>query len=819
MRNIQNAHILISSNSLTHGKENKKKANTKEVFYSFVNDWKTNFIQRIKLESKSRKFVFTFADAVERSEGLRTKTDEVFIEYFEYVNSDPLKENDYYKYLSSYKNGKRLDDKYFKHDLELLHELYKKTDENPEYSPFSKSLWNRYVLFMLFKFRGVYDEKHEKIFGIKSDKNREYSPITSISRPLRGMLPMSLKLKEFDISRANPTFIDIELDIERKEDVYSLIDKGKFNKLINTHKDVKNASIEAVRAELRPIYNGSVEKVITEERFNNKGRMFEDLTKYEVEYINKFVIENNIETFVRLHDAVIVPADADVRILEFGKVKFKSKELRPPEIVNPLNLFYSFSHKGEVITSAYQYKEFFEQENLIRITEQDNDKITVFKDTNNVIKAFNYKTDTAPFLSENINEFDVSKVENQIAKDNHSSIYGGFLLLNPKPLVYYSDTASTFGIPFKNGFCKYSKGSDEIVTMNYKDVNGFFAPHATQTRCFEFQENPEMSVFERFLTMVSTRKDPASDTLTESEQETADLFYRMFGYLCHTYKNVSFSPAIILSDEDANDESRNGGRGKSLIIRAVEQVKKTLIKGGNEFKGDYIHRFADLDRANKVYVIDDVPASFKYDDLYTNIAGDISCERKGKAAETISFKDAPKFVITTNWAVRYDDEATSTNRRFIEFQLTDFFNINNTPMDVFEHNFFESWDGIEWNNFYNFVFACVANYIKNGLTAPICKKNDDNFRAYFNNDSILQEFERIFSELTEKQNEFKVNDFLTLYKHPNNELRFDNLFTHKNLKKLIDVYIKYNNLKINYNQRNRSWVIDSYFFNENDSTY
>jgi hypothetical protein len=812
-------HSLNIINGLSKAKDNKNEANTKEIFNSFVNDWKTKFIRRIKSETNSRKLVFTYFDAVERSEGLITKTDAVFIEYFNYINKNPLRENDYYKYLSSYKSGKRLDDKYFRHDLELLNELYQKTDENPDYTPFSVSLWQRYVLFMLFKFNGLYNEQLNDTFGVKVKENREYNPVTSITRPLRGMLPPSLKLKEFDISRAYPTFIDLELNINRTEDVYSLIDKRKFNMLLNTHKDIKNASIDSVRRELKPIYGNLVNKVITEDRFNNKGRLFQDLTKYEAKYINEFIKANKIDMFVRLHDAVIVPLKDEVNVLEFGAVKFKVKELRAPEIINPVKTFYSFGDKGEVVTSAYQYKEFFEQENLIRITEQDNDKITVFKDTNNVIKAFNYRTDTAPFLSENVNEFDVCEVENQIAKDNHSAIYGGFLLLNPKPLIYYSDTATTFGIPFKNGFCMYSKGGDEIVTMHYNDVNGFFAPHATQTRFFEFQENPEMSIFQRFLTMVATRKDPESQMLTDSEQKTADLFYRMFGYLCHTYKNVSFSPAIVLSDEGANDESRNGGRGKSLIVKAVEQVQKTLIKGGNEFDGNYRHRFADLERAHKVYVIDDVPASFKYDDLYTNIAGDISCERKGKTAETINFKDAPKFVITTNWAVRYDDEATSTNRRFIEFQLTDFFNINNTPKDVFEHNLFENWDGFEWNKFYNFVFACVANYIENGLTAPTYKKNDDNFRAYFYNDSILQEFERVFSELTEQQNEFKVNDFLILYKHYSNELRFDNLFTHKNLKKLIDVYIKYNNLKIHYNQRNRSWVIDICFFNENDSTY
>jgi len=127
---------------------------------------------------------------------------------------------------------------------------------------------------------------------------------------------------------------------------------------------------------------------------------------------------------------------------------------------------------------------------------------------------------------------------------------------------------------------------------------------------------------------------------------------------------------IILSDMGADDNSRNRGRGKTIIANALSEVQKTMIKGGNEFDGGYRHRFADLDEAYKIYVIDDVPASFNFNDLYTNIVGDISVEPKGKASRTIEFKETPKFLITTNWVVRYDEKATSTNRRFIEFKLT-----------------------------------------------------------------------------------------------------------------------------------------------------
>lgn len=796
-QNTNSSNILVAENM--------------SKYTDFITEWQTDFTSRIKQAINSKKHVFTINDAIEKSEGRRTPLDNVFIEHFKFISSNPLRNNDYFKYLNSYKSGKKLNEKYFKHDLELLHQLYKKVDENPTYSPFSKTNWEKYVLFMLLKFKGLYNpENMDVIFNVKIDENREYNPITSLSRPLRGMLPQSLKLKEFDIYRAYPTFIDLELGNNREIDVYSLIDKRNYNRLLNTHNEVENATIESVRNELRCVYDNRVDEVITEKRFNNKGQMFKDLTKYEAHYINEFINANNIVKYVRLHDAVIVLENTEITQTEFGTVKFNSKEVKPPAIINNMKSFYQIDADNKVITEPVYYKEFFEQENFVRVSEQDNDKVTIFRDSNNVVIPFNYKTDTVSFLSKNINEYDTREVENKISKD-HNGIYSGFILIPPKELIYYSDSKNEFGIPFKNGFCKYTKGDEETQTLKYKEVNGFFAQHPTQEKNFEFKEYTEPCEFERFLTMVSVAKDPLNEQLTDEEENTRMQFFKMFGYLCHSYKDQSFSPAIILSDEGANDISRKGGRGKTLITKALQNVRNTKIKGGNEFDGSYRHKFADLEQEHKIYVIDDVLAGFNYDDLYTNIIGDITCERKGKAAITIPFKDAPKFVITTNWAVRYDAEATSTNRRFLEFKLTNYFNEDNTPNDVFNHRLFEDWDSDEWNRFYNFVYACVGYYLEFGLDAPKYDKEEDNYRAYFSNDVIIEEFERIFSSISNKADGFNATNFLDLYKSNENPLRNEGYFHHKNIKKIVDAYVKHKKLNFEYNLTKRKWFNKSDF--------
>ncbi|MBO0592929.1 hypothetical protein I2486_16110 [Cellulophaga sp. E16_2] len=774
----------------------------KENYNSIFNEWEESFIKKIKSETGSRKIDFDLFDAIKRSKNIRTPFDSCMIQYFNFINSNPLNENDYFKYLDSYTKGKELYLKFFRHDVNKLKAYYKKADKE-DYQPFNIENYNRYVLFMMLKLKGLYRMEYDAIFRVIQKEGREYNPLTSIPSVLRGELP--IKVKEYDIKRAYPTFIDNQLKIERREDVYSLIDKRRFNMLLNMHTGIKNASIDVLRHELKPVYGNKVNEVITDSRFNTKGGLFKELVLLEEKAIVDFVNANNLKNYVRLHDGVFVLANIKCSKLNIEPVEFAIKECIKPKVINDTKIFYQFNQLGKLITSPKQYADFLETEKFIRVTEQDNDKVTIFKDSNNVVAPINHKTDVVPFLKNNINEFNTDEVENRIAREATNTIYGAFLLLEPKPLLYYTDSKDSFGLPFKNGFFKYELGNEELVQTDYENVNGFFAPHNTQGKEFDYNLMDE-SIFETFLKMACTGKDPRTQKLTDEDLKTFDSFRYMIGYLCHNFKDSSFSPAIILSDEGANDLNRNGGRGKTLITKAIAHVQKTLIKGGDEFKPNYIHNFADLTKDVNVYILDDVPAGFNYDAMYTNILGEISCQRKGKAAQNISFKEAPKFLITTNWAVRFDENSTSTNRRFVEFKLTDFFNINRTPKKEFNQTFFEDWTTEEWNKFYSFIYRCVADYLVNGLIPIEYDKEYDNFIAYFNNDSVLDEFERVFNIVKTYKRGFNVSDFLAAYKDPMNPLKYEKYFHNNNVKGLIQVYLKYKQLPFEYSQMNRKWI-------------
>ena len=773
-----------------------------------MSDWKEEFTKRTQTESNSRKEQFSFIDACQKTKH-HTNRDKVFLLVEAFLRNKPLKNNDYVKFVSCYiKTGKKLDAKYFRNNLNKLIEYYKKADEakakSETLNPFSTKAYNKYVLFMALKFSGEYTSDLDKAFGVQTVGHREYNPLTNLPSVLRGELPF--KVKEFDIKRAFPTFIDIELVKEYRHTVYEKIDKKKFSYLLNSNVTNKDADRNIILKELLKVYGNDADKVCTLERFNAKGGAFMDFSRYEKEYIERFITENDLVNYVRLHDGVFVLAETDCNFFVFDWVEFAIKECIKHPIENEIVNFYTIDESDKVYTSPTMYANFFIQEKFIRISTAD-DKIFLLKNTNNVVEYYNYKTDTVAFLKDNINEFgrSFSAVADVIAKESFSVILQGFLLIPSIELNYYSDTKNTFGLPFKNGFFEFN-GTD-IVCKEYTDVKGFFAPHAIQSR--EFKYTDEVGDFEQFLIRACTGQ---KETNSQEKNTTIESFKTMFGYLCHNYKDMTNNPCIVFTDADADDVTRNGRRGKSLVSKALQEVQESIIKGGREFDSGYTFVFAELEKKHNIYIIDDVPAGFKYDDLYTNILGDISCQRKGLKAETIKFKDTPKFLITSNWVVPYDAKNASTNGRFIEYKFTNYYTNSHTPKDEFKSSFFQDWDSDEWSRFYSFVFRCVKLYLQKGIIKTQYDKAGDNYKAYFNNDAIFSEFHRIINQFVDDPfcTEFTVSDFLNVYNDTFNPLRFEKMFTIRNTKRLIDAWVgKFNSESIDFGieyTNRRKWV-------------
>ena len=802
----------------------------------------TSDVKKIN-EVKSTKF--TIDDAIRIGEETATEEELLFINLYRFLKSNPLKNNQYYNYIVAYEKGYKLNENLFAYDLKRLHKEYAKIDKAKEYaeknfksylSKYSVRKFEDYVVFMMLKLEGFYRPEYDSYFSVKKEKmlSREYNPLTNIPSILRAELP--IEVMEFDISRAFPSFIDKQLGIKaRKEDVYSLIDKETFNTLLNTHKGSKGANISDVRKQLKPIYKDRVNDVITEERFNTKGKLFKEFEILETEYINKFVNHNLEEAhikFVRLHDGIFIKANTDTEefVLDFEGIQFKIKECikeQPTkEIQKP---FYDFNSKGEVVTRPTAYADLFEAHNMLRITDEDNDEIVIFKDTNNVVKSYNWKTETVSFLINQITHHRVQEIKDKIAKDISGNIRQGYLLMQPRELKYYKDTADCFGLPFKNGFI-YVDSEGNIKRKNYSDVEGFFHPNK-RLQNFDFEYTDEVGEFERFISLAFTKKDVLKDYLEDEDKLVLHRVNTMIGYLSNSYKNPADSVAVILTDLGANGDDRRGGRGKSLIQKALYEVTNYEYGDGGLLKMDYNHTFGQVKPYIDLVIVEDAKKNFNWHSFYNLINSDWSVNSKGKEVKTIPFKLAPKLLFNTNYIFGFNSADTSTRRRFAEYKLTDFFNERCSPKTYFskvdgkEVNFFDDWNVQEWNRFYSYIFRCLKSYMKDGILRIQYDKTEDHFRIKFGykGEPKYDEFKRIWDEvvyLNKARGYFTTTDFLKVYRQ--GSYVYEKWFTDVKTKQYIEPWIKYHNIKGVYKNSRRQIVIPPDYdenYEKTDSDY
>lgn len=772
---------------------------------SFIKSWKAEFISKIKKSSKSRAGKFDFDKAKSYTSLISDPLDKLLIRYVDFIQTNPLRKNDYVKYVNAYSQGRSLDKSYFRHDLKKLEAYYKKIDDQKKkenkLNLFSTENWETYVLFLMLKLEGLYSEEFDSIFNVKHIDNREYNPATKIPSVLRAELPY--KVKEFDIHQANPTFVCKEIGIEPIKDIYSKIGKKELLSLLNTHKGIIGADLGETRKKLGRIFGGrNSAKILTEYRFKNKGQMFRDLAKYEEEYIKRFVRLNDCKNYVRLHDAVIVKEEIQCDFLELEPVVFKCTPLTRPEIINNKINWYD----DQLKTSPSRYADFLIQEGFKRISQKGNDEITVIKSKNKTYIPFNHKTDTTSFLAKRINETKeiADKLRNILIKDT-KDIQEAFKLITPEPLELHRDTKTASYFPFKNGVAKVTADDVEMVSYESNEIGLFHEFEVTQKHIFKYDSKAGTnSDFRNFLFSAILGKQINPDyQLTESENKKIKAFQSMIGYLLSTHKDDSNAFAIILSDEGANDETRRGRRGKGLLQKALEKMRICSIKPGPSFDPLYRHRYGDIDEKVQLIILNDVEKNFRYNSLYTDITENMWIEPKGRLGKSISFEEAPKFIISTNWIVQKYEEDSSTNARFKEYKFTDFWNSNNRPNLFYKHNFFNDWDISQWNDFFCFMIDCVSIFIKNGLSEVSYEKTSDNFFAKFNNAGKIEEFERIFN-LMDKENGFTATDFIREHQ---NELRGKPIFHFNNLKKHLEIYAEYHGLKLTVDS-SRIWKLE-----------
>jgi hypothetical protein len=265
-----------------------------------------------------------------------------------------------------------------------------------------------------------------------------------------------------------------------------------------------------------------------------------------------------------------------------------------------------------------------------------------------------------------------------------------------------SDTSFLY---YQNIILKITANSIEYI--EYENFQGYVWEKEIIKRDFKFSEDGEC-VFGEFLKIIAN-----------NEPNRLKSIVTIIGYLLHSFKDPSLSKSIILMDSeiDVEFDDANGGTGKSLIGKAVEQILPILFIDGKTIKSQDKFRLSGLNSHHRIIIFDDVTRNFDFESLYPLITGDLYIEKKYKNAVVIQNKFTPKILITSNYVVK-GGGGNAEKRRKIEYEVSSYFKNVKTPADEFGHRFFDEWDQEEWRKFDNFMVKAVRYYLKNGLIEP-----------------------------------------------------------------------------------------------------
>lgn len=223
---------------------------------------------------------------------------------------------------------------------------------------------------------------------------------------------------------------------------------------------------------------------------------------------------------------------------------------------------------------------------------------------------------------------------------------------------------------------------------------------------------------------------------------------RTIGYLLLKYKSPTLSKAVILS-EDNIDDNPSGRTGKGLIASSLNYVIDMKLINGKTFRSDDRFAFQDvLDFHNLIY-IDDVESNFKFEMLFSQLTDGFTSEAKNAGRRQRPSTLSPKMLISTNKNI-LPATSSSFRARAHEMELYCYYNADWTPEIEFGHLLLSDWDKAEWDRFYNFYFHCIQEFFLHGLTkyssntlkikkiTKLCNADGYNFI----NDKIQNELER-----------------------------------------------------------------------------
>jgi hypothetical protein len=232
----------------------------------------------------------------------------------------------------------------------------------------------------------------------------------------------------------------------------------------------------------------------------------------------------------------------------------------------------------------------------------------------------------------------------------------------------------------------------------------------------------------------------SEDEIHEQKQHLINKIY-CIGYLLHRYKDESKPWCVFAMDNKISETGEShGGSGKSIGLGSLNNILKRrfYIKGRDAkvTQNDFIYHGVTED--TDFILIDDANQYLDFAFFYSEITGSLKVNPKNGQPYEISFKDSPKFLITSNFTIK--DDGPSTARRLLFCSFSDYYHENNNDeykesrnisSDFGGRNLFTGFTEAEWNAYYNFCAQCIQFFLShpNKISPPMDNVTKRSLRA------------------------------------------------------------------------------------------
>lgn len=189
---------------------------------------------------------------------------------------------------------------------------------------------------------------------------------------------------------------------------------------------------------------------------------------------------------------------------------------------------------------------------------------------------------------------------------------------------------------------------------------------------------------------------------------------QVFGYALQRYRRLSDMKAIILTDDNVDDQAK-GGTGKGVVIQALTHFLPFVKENGKSFKPDVTFSYQNMTPETRLFIIDDVRQNFDITKLFSVLTDGVQIEKKFTQPYFIHPDDLPVFAITSNYGLQGSDD--SHIRRRLDIGVDKHYTPKYTPSHQFGHDLFREWEigGPEWSKFDEFMLNCAHLFITNGV--------------------------------------------------------------------------------------------------------